>query len=34
MTLLARYRDTYTLTGAGWRFAVRECRLLWREPVA
>ena len=31
MLLLARYRDVYARTPAGWRFAARDCRLLWKE---
>jgi hypothetical protein len=34
MLLLARYRDVCTRTAAGWRFAVRECFLLWKEDAS
>jgi hypothetical protein len=31
MLLVARYRDVYARVDGGWRFASRDCRLLWRE---
>lgn len=34
MRLIARYRDAYCRTAAGWRFTARDCRLLWKERGA
>jgi hypothetical protein len=31
LLLVARYRDAYVRTAAGWRFLSRDCRLLWKE---